>query len=339
MMLKKLILVGCATVWLGAAHTGVAVAESCDRSCLSDTAQKYLAAMLAHDPAHAPLAHNARYTENGVELPLPDGLWRTLGSVGKYQLLVADPREGSVGFFVKATENSAPLLVATRLKVVNHRIAEIETIASRLSATLGGGPSGLAREDQLGDTPREQFLTPLPAGHRHSREQLAQIVNSYFTGIENNTGDKPPPFAADCLRLENGTQTTGRPTPAGAEPGPLNFSCSEAFALGYYHEDTRLRNRRVLAVDEERGLVYAGVFLDHDAAIRSYKLKNGHTVTVKNTAPWTWEAHEIFQVNAAGQISQVEAVLLSVPYGMRPGWSTGVHLTSPAAQRDGFKEY
>jgi hypothetical protein len=32
-------------------------------------------------------------------------------------------------------------------------------------------------------------------------------------------------------------------------------------------------------------------------------------------------------------------VLLSVPYGMRPGWSSGMHLPSPAAQRDGFKEY
>ena len=27
---------------------------------------------------------------------------------------------------------------------------------------------------------------------------------------------------------------------------------------------------------------------------------------------------------------------LSVPYGMRPGWDTGVHTESPAAVRDGF---
>ena len=78
---------------------------------------------------------------------------------------------------------------------------------------------------------------------------------------------------------------------------------------------------------------------DHDATVRSYTLKNGHTVTVRNTAPWTWLIHEIFQVNGAGEISQVEAVLLSAPYGMRPGWSSGTHLPSPQAQRDGFKEY
>ncbi len=311
----------------------------CDRACLNALAEKYIAAMQSHDPAKAPLAHTVRYTENGVELTLPDGLWRTVESVGAYRLFVTDAKEGSVGFFVKAQENGGPVLVATRLKVVKQQITEIESNASRLTGTIGGGPSSAPRVDQLGDTPRKQFLTTLAPGQRRTREQLAAVVNSYFTGLENNTGDKPPAFADDCFRLENGSQTTGRPVAPDATPGPLNFGCKEAFALGYYREDTRLRNRRVLAVDEERGLVYAGVFFDHDAVLRTYKLKDGRTVTVRNTAPWTWGIHEIFQVNSDGQISQVEAVLLSVPYGMRPGWSTGMHMPSPQAVRDGFKEY
>jgi hypothetical protein len=310
----------------------------CDRGCLEGIAESYISALLSHEPAKAPLAAGARYTENGVELALPDGLWRTAESVGRYRLFVTDVPHGTVGFFVKAQENGAPLLVATRLRIAGGRITEIESLASRLTATVGGGPSGLPREDQLGDGPRRQFVTALPAAERHSREQLAAIVNRYFSGLENNSGDKPPPFAPDCLRLENGTRTTGRPLASGATPGPLNYGCQEAFGLGYYHEDTRIRSRRILAVDEERGLVYAGVCFDHDATVRSYTLKDGRTVTVRNTAPWTWLIHEIFQVNGAGQISQVEAVLLSVPYGMRPGWSTGTHMSSPQAQRDGFQE-
>ncbi len=319
--------------------TGATGSAGCDRACLNAVAEKYLAAMVAHDPTQAPLAHEVRYTENGVELTLPDGLWRTAESVGAYRLFVTDPKEGAAGFFVKVQENGAPLLVATRLKVVGQRITEIESNASRLTGTIGGGPSSLARVDQLGDSPRKQFLQTLPANQRHSREQLAAIVNTYFTGLENNTGDKPPEFADDCFRLENGSQTTGRPVAPDAAPGPLNYGCREAFGLGYYREDTRLRNRRVLAVDEERGLVYTGVCFDHDAVIRSYQLKDGRTVTVRNTAPWTWAIHEIFQINGDGKISQVEAVLLSVPYGMRPGWSTGVHMPSPQALRDGFREY
>jgi len=70
-----------------------------------------------------------------------------------------------------------------------------------------------------------------------------------------------------------------------------------------------------------------------------YKLKDGREVKVRNTGPWTWMIQEYFQVNAAGKISQVEAVLLSVPYGTRPGWVTGVHLPSPQAKLDHFREY
>ncbi len=313
--------------------------SGCDRACLTGLAEKYLAAMLAHDPSKVPLAKNVRYSENNVELPLPDGLWRTVESIGVYRLVVADPKEGSVGFFVKAQENGAAVLVGTRLKVVKGQITEIESNVPRLTGTIGGGPSSAARVDQLGDSPRKQFTTELPAGQRHTRDQLAQIANAYFTGLENNTGDKPPPFADDCMRLENGTQTSGVTVAPGGTPGPLNYNCKEAFGLGYYREDTRLRNRRVVAIDEERGLVYAMVFFDHDAVIRSYKLKDGRTVNVRNTSPWAWGIHELFQVDGNGKISQVEAVLLSVPYGMRPAFGTGVHLPSPQAARDGFKEY
>ena len=319
---------------------GAASAASCDRACLQGVAEQYLSAMVAHDPAEAPLARGARYTENGVELSLPDGLWRTVDKVGGYRLYVADPQGQSIGFLAKAQENGAPVLVGTRLKVVDGRITEMESVVGRLSGTLGGSPFGLPKgQDPLDGAPRPQFLATLPPDRRRSREELATIVNTYFTGIENNTGDKPPLFAADCHRLENLSATTNVPAAPGANAGSANFSCAQAFGLGFYHEDTRMRNRRILAVDVERGLVYAGIFLDHDATVRSYSLKDGRTQTVKNTGPWTWDAQEIFQVNADGKISQVEAALLSVPYGMRPGWSTGVHLPSPAAQKDHFREY
>jgi hypothetical protein len=336
--------VGGIALWLAAplllsSTAPAAAAPDCDRACLESLAEKYLAGMLTHDPSKAPLARNVRYTENAIELPLPDGLWRTVDSFAAYRLFVSDPKAGSIGFFVKAQENGAPVLLATRLRIINREITEIESYASRLTATIGGGASSAPRVDQLGDAPRKQFVTPLPADKRLTREQLGKIANSYFDGLENNTGDKVPPFADDCFRLENGSQTTSRPVEPGATPGALNLGCREAFSLGYYHEDTRLRNRRILAVDEERGLVYTGVFFDHDATVRSYKLKDGRTNTVRNTAPWTWGIHEIFQVNAEGKISQVEAVLLAVPYGIRPGWTTGVHMPSPQAQRDGFKEY
>jgi hypothetical protein len=318
---------------------GAAAARGdCDQACLRAIAEQYLAAMPTHDPSRAPLASQVRYTENGVELTLPDGLWRTATGVGKYRLYVADPTAGEVGFFAKVQENGAPVLVATRLAVVDRKIEQIESLVARSTGGPGSGAGEHPRPDALGDTPRPQFLQVLPAGSRRSRQELADIVNTYFTGIENNDGTRPPLFADDCNRIENGMYTTNRPMPKHGEPNGADYPCKEAFALGYYHEDTRLRDRRILAIDETRGLVYTGMFIDHDATVRSYKLKNGRAVVVKRTGPWTWMAQELFKINKDGKISQVEAVLLSVPYGMRPGWHTGIHLLSPAAARDHFRE-
>ncbi|MGH8226966.1 MAG: hypothetical protein ACREU3_03505 [Steroidobacteraceae bacterium] len=327
---------------LGAAALLPAVAEAgpaanCDRACLDGIVEQYLAALPTHDPARAPLAPEVRYTEDGIELSLPDGLWRTASAVGKYRLVVADPEQGEVGFFAKMRENGAPVLLATRLRVVDRKITQIESVVAR-SSDFFGAASGSHPHDVLGDAPRPQFRQVLPPADRRSRQQMIDIVNTYFTGIENNTGARPPLFASDCNRIENGAYTTNRPLRAGGQPSSLNYSCKEAFALGYYHNDTRIRDRRYLVIDRERGLVYASVEFDHDATIRSYRLKNGRTVVVKRTAPWTWMANEIFQINREGRISQVEAVLLSVPYGMRPGWHTGVHIASPQAVRDHFTE-
>jgi hypothetical protein len=266
-------LMGCAIAMVLAASG--AQAARCDRACLEGLAEKYLAALLAHDPSKVPMAKGALYAENNVVLPMPDGLWRTITAVGRYRLYVADPVGGSIGLFAKAQENGAPVLIAAYLKVDGDRISQIDSQVARLTDTTGSGTPSNLREDQLGDAPRPQFLATLPAGARRSRAQLAAIADSYYTGLEGNRGDKPPPFAEDCLRLENGTQTSGRPLPPGGSPNGMNYSCREAFALGYYRDDTRLRNRRILAIDEERGLVYATVFFDHDASIRSYPLKDG----------------------------------------------------------------
>ncbi len=325
-----------ALVPLGA--LGAGSPADCNRSCLDAIAEQYLEALPTHDPSKAPLGPEVRYTENGVELTLPDGLWRTADAVGKYRLYVDDPEQGEVGFFAKMSENGAPVLLATRLRIVDRKITEIESVVARSSDLLGGGAGARARPDALGDAPRPQFLQVLPPADRRSRQQMIDIVNTYFTGIENNTGSRPPLFADDCNRIEDGAYTTNRPLPPQGEPSGANYSCKRAFGLGYYHEDTRLRDRRFLVIDRERGLVYASVEFDHDATVRSYKLKDGRTVTVRRTAPWTWMIHEIFEINKDGKISQVEAILLSVPYGTRPGWRTGVHVASPQAVRDHFRE-
>ena len=53
----------------------------------------------------------------------------------------------------------------------------------------------------------------VPPAQRRTREELMKIVNTYFTGIENNAGDKPPIFSSHCQRLEDGHPTSNVPVP------------------------------------------------------------------------------------------------------------------------------
>ena len=57
---------------------------------------KFRVAMLDHNPAELPLTKDARYTENGQELKIGDGLWGTLTGFGSYQLFIDDPTAGEV---------------------------------------------------------------------------------------------------------------------------------------------------------------------------------------------------------------------------------------------------
>lgn len=296
-----------------AAGTASANEAMCNRACLYDFADKYMAAMVKHDPAAVPMTHDARFTEDGQTLRLPDGLWRTATGLGDYKQYAADPAHDTVGGFHVVMENGKPVILGFRLKVTNLKITEMETVVIRPGEAQFGDPTALKK--------RPEFDQVLPEKQRRSRDELIAIANSYFSGIEKNDGTVHPPFGK-CIRIENGMQTSNNPDfvrSDGTPAGPAALTCQKAFALGYYREDSRIRDRRWLLVDADRGLVMAAAFFDHDAALREYKLTDGTDYKVKRTSPWTWQIMELFKI-ADGKIDEVEAVVLGVPYGMDAGW-------------------
>jgi hypothetical protein len=312
----------------------------CDRACLQDLAEQFIAALIAHDPAKVRLAKGVRYSENSVPLPIPDGFWKNATGVRSYRLYIVDPDWGTVGFYARMYQNGDPVIVSTRLKVYNHELTEIETIVTTERGRIGPAAATANPTDYLGDKPRPEYTQVVPPAQRRSREELMRIVNTYFTGIENNSGDKPPRFSSHCQRLEDGRPTSNVPAAAGQERGGINMSCAEDLAMGYHRNDNRIRSRRIMAVDLEHQVVMTSVYFDHenDAPIRSYQLKNGKTVTVTDPGPSTLQAHETFSIDREG-ISQVEAVFTNVTYGTRPYFTTGLHMDSPQAVKDGFDEY
>ncbi len=74
-----------------------------------------------------------------------------------------------------------------------------------------------------------------------------------------------------------------------------------------------------MAVDEERGIVLAAGFIDHEGRLGEYTLTNGTKRTSNYRRPHTYVLFEAFRIEA-GKIQQVEAVFITVPYNMPSPW-------------------
>jgi hypothetical protein len=303
-------------------------AASCNRSCLEGWVDRYFAAVIADNPRAVPLARNVRFTENGQVLPVGEGLWKSMKSAGTYRLPVTDADAGQIALITTVVEDHAdpgqgtPALLALRLKVAGAEIAEIEQIVERNVMTA-------QRVEALG-SPRAAFSTPIPANQRMSRADLIATADKYFTGMQRNDGKGDYPFHPRCDRIENGGRSTNVPTPAGeTRPDPKTamgysgqWSCLEQFQSGLLYFVSRIRDRRYVAVDQERGVVAAFAFFDHMAgSTRNFTRPDGRPHTGGPTQPWTWEILELFKIEN-GQLAEIEAFLTRPPYGMLSGWST-----------------
>lgn len=300
---------------------------ACNRECLNGYVDRYLDALIKHDPKLVPLTKNVKFTENGQRLEPGDGLWRSMDSKGTYQLFITDTQTGNVAFLGTIYEQGRKPgekvgdVLAMRLKVVKSEIPEVETIVVR--------NENFAKNWEKIGTPNHMFQEAVPPAERMSREDLVKTANMYFTGMQKNDGKGIYPFADDCDRIENGAHTTNVP-PKDGQPIPdpktstnysASWSCKQQFESGLLHFVTRIRDRRFVAVDTERGTVYSFCFFDHSAGdTRTFKTPDGRTVTAGPNQPWTWEIAEIFKIEK-GKIRQIEAVMDRPPYGMNSGWS------------------
>jgi hypothetical protein len=297
----------------------LASSRDCDRGCLEGFVDRYLDAMLAHDPGRLPFAPEAKFTENGQRLELGDGLWRTFTGMGGYRMFVTDVASGHVAFLGSITEAGTPAMLALHLRIRKGQINAAETLVQRNEKSAQGF-------EEIGYTWRDE----IPARDRMSRADLIRTANLYFSGMQQNDGKGFYPFDDDCNRIENGTFTTNVPTPPGqTRPDPKTanmyssqWSCREQFESGLLHFVSRIRDRRFVAVDPERGLVFSFAFFDHMAGdTRTFHTPDGRTVTAGPKQPWTWEIAEAFRIQR-GNIHQIVAIMERVPYGMTSGWSS-----------------
>lgn len=313
----------------------------CDRACLENYVDRYMDAMLSHEPDEKLFAKDCRFTENGVQLPLGEGLWASMVGKGTYKFYVPDPDIQQVAFIGTAREETRtpgegnPVAIALRLKIANGLISEAEQLVIRPETDLlnpdpeAATSSAGANVEKMG-APHPVYAEVIPAAERPSREEMIKTANMYFSGMQKNDGKGVYPFTDDCERYENGNRATNVPLkPGETRPDPRTstvyssaWGCKEQFESGLIHFVTRIRDRRFVAVDQERGIVFSFCFFDHAAGkSRHFKTPDGRDAVEGPTEPWTWQVAELFKVEN-GMIRRIEAVLQRCPYGMNSGWST-----------------
>jgi hypothetical protein len=288
-----------------------AAANDCNRACLNGFVDKFLAALLAHDPSKLPHSPHVRYSENNVMLQLGDGLWATADGRGTYKIYIDDPERGEVGFYGVIDEDHTPDILGARLKVVNHEVTEIEVLVARKQSANAAFPN----PDALNEKPI--FYEDVPPNERLSRGKMIALVNGYFDTIQKNTGKIYTSFAPDCQRVENGVITANNPNGTGV----AKMGCEAQLKTGLLRFVTRCRDRRFVVVDQQKGLVLVNGFFDHAGTDDTFKLANGTTyhAPIPFDRPYSFVMFELFKIQHA-QIRQIEAVIVTVPYHMPTPW-------------------
>lgn len=286
------------------------------REELYETAEAWLEALEAGEPSRLRWIADAKFTENNVRLEIGDGLWNTISARRRaYDLKAADPEAGQVSWFGIVEEHGVPAIMALRLAVADGLIAEAETIVCR-KVDLSPFP-GI-------DTyiaPRPLMLADVPPERRSPRDEMIRVANGYFDTLQLNDGTLFTEFTDDCERIENGVQTTNNAQAFGDYP-IAGLGCAEQFRKGHFVFDDRLRDRRFPLVDEEKGLVLNGGFIDHTGRVVDLTWTDGTKARSVFHYPHSFVLLELFKI-VGGKIAGVEAVFVTVPYNMPTAWRGG----------------
>ena len=264
----------------GAGGTDAQQPTACDRACLTGFNDSYLAALIANDATKLATAATVRFTENGKELPLDQGLWAVAEGLRTFRQDFAEVPAGQTAGFAALDDSDGVVLLAFRLKVVDRQVAEIETIVVRQGEATFFAPSSLTLRDPIYDA-------EVPMASRLPRAEMIEVVDEYFKGIETGNGSAIS-VDASAARNENGTVTA-------------RGSSIQNLAMFSYIEAVK---RRYVLVDEERGIVLPLVLFEIPQGLGGSR---------------TLHLAELFKVEG-GKIMDILAIMVNQPLGTPSGW-------------------
>jgi hypothetical protein len=266
------------------------VTPACDRACLAGFVTQYTNAMIAHKPESLPVAANVKFTEDCKELMLGEGFWKTISKLTNYRRDILDAREGVAVSFLVVEENSSPVLYVVRLKIVNQKIAEIETMA------VHNQKEGMLFNTQNLQTASKMMTSAPDKAQMNSREDMIKMALTYPAGLKIGSFVKvDSPMAPDAYRFENGQLMAG--------PGCTYFQGCDNMKTQRIPTLSQI-TQRVIAVDEELGVV-------------AVRMNFGPGSTFEGSGVLdVWHSFKIY----GGQIRAAEAYCKVIPTGMKSGW-------------------
>jgi hypothetical protein len=304
---------------MSAGHAG----NACDRECLKGAVDRVLDALVKHDAASVSWASQTTIIHNGrPENPGDGDIWNSIDGIA-FRQYVLDPNTGSAALFAVATENNQRGTLFMRIAIDRSHVKVLEVVSGERNTD---GIPGLI-------SPNPLFDYVLPRAQRRDRQQLIDIANSYFEGLEHHDGSKVP-VSADCRRFEDGVQTS-------LNPVFLPIACNDFRPFKYIDQTAK---RIYPIVDVERGLVLGQMVIQVSQAAGppsapgpAPQLAASDSAATHVRPPVNpisgmvmphneWRAkphdtiiHELFKI-VDGNITEIQTIRLDRPYGWGGGW-------------------
>lgn len=302
------------------ASPALAKAATCDRACLIGMTDRYLAALVAHDPAKAPLAADIGFVENIHRMKPGEGMWKSAtGGPTQFRIYVPDEDMREAAWMGVMQQDGKPVLMALRLKIKGGKITEAEHLIASVN------------ERSLANlqTPRAGLVAEVPAGKRLPHDELMRIGIQYYDALDDNDGSKMP-FAADCQRRENGMTTAGAGAmgPPNADPkaAPVAHDCAGQMDSNSFEYIKYINDRRIVAADPVTGLAIGFSQFRHPFDNLPYMVKHVNGMYSERNAqnmpykPFDMPAAHIFKIGADHMVHEIEAVGFLAPYKSPTGW-------------------
>lgn len=302
-------------------------APVCDRACLIELTNAYVAGLEGRSIEGIPFADEAIIVENLERIRAGEGLWTdTTGAGTAFSVVVPDEERQTAGWIGMVERAGEPTVVAVRLKLdPRGSIVEAEHLYTAIDTGTPLGESQLANLQ----TVRPGLLAEVPEASRKSGAELIRIGETYYPALDDNDGSLMP-FAEDCERHENGMVTAGPGPRVGPGPNnntaPIARDCKGQLDSKVMSYITTIDNRRVFAADPVTGLVMGLSHFRHPMDFEPYEVTalDGSKIMYDKSRlpfePFDLPAAHIFKVRADGRVHEIEAMGFQAPLNSPTGW-------------------